>query len=233
MRRPLKGTTACIAAAIVTTSAPHAADSLVDAKSIPGTFSANVGLFSEYYFRGVSQTNDAPALQGGMDWAELGYRRHLLHISGCEPVAELRFHRRAGGAVIRFRIRIGNREPELFARQFRRLRHGVLSQARNRGACWQVPDAVGSGRQTIYRPERNVRLAGLRRIRARRNGQSCRVRRQYSVERHRHEQQRVRRCLRHGAVERFTIILRLNHRSSPAALVFIYPDTSITEGTGA
>ena len=163
MRRTLKGTAACIAAAIVTMSAPHAADSLVDTKSIPGTFSANVGLFSEYYFRGVSQTDDAPALQGGMDWAELGCRRHLLHISGCEPVAELRFHRRAGGAVTRFRIRIGNREPELFARQLRRLR----------------------------------------------------------------------RCLRHGAVERFTIILRLNHRSSPGAPVFIYPDTSTTEGTGA
>jgi uncharacterized protein (TIGR02001 family) len=33
-----------------------------------GTFSANVGLFSDYTYRGVSQTGQEPALQGGMDW---------------------------------------------------------------------------------------------------------------------------------------------------------------------
>ena len=31
------------------------------------TSSANVGLFSEYRFRGVKQTDDAPAIQGGFD----------------------------------------------------------------------------------------------------------------------------------------------------------------------
>ncbi len=31
-------------------------------------FSANVGLVSEYYFRGISQNDDAPALQGGFDY---------------------------------------------------------------------------------------------------------------------------------------------------------------------
>lgn len=34
----------------------------------PGKFSANVALASEYYFRGLSQTDDAPALQGGFDY---------------------------------------------------------------------------------------------------------------------------------------------------------------------
>lgn len=34
----------------------------------PGTFSANVALTSEYYFRGISQTDDAPAIQGGFDY---------------------------------------------------------------------------------------------------------------------------------------------------------------------
>ena len=34
---------------------------------IPGTFSANVALTSEYLFRGLSQTDDGPALQGGFD----------------------------------------------------------------------------------------------------------------------------------------------------------------------
>jgi uncharacterized protein (TIGR02001 family) len=35
---------------------------------IPGTFSANVALTSEYRFRGLSQTDDAPAIQGGFDY---------------------------------------------------------------------------------------------------------------------------------------------------------------------
>ena len=35
---------------------------------IPGTFSANVGITSEYFFRGLSQTDDKPALQGGFDY---------------------------------------------------------------------------------------------------------------------------------------------------------------------
>jgi len=35
---------------------------------IPGTFSANVGLTSEYLYRGISQTDDAPAIQGGFDY---------------------------------------------------------------------------------------------------------------------------------------------------------------------
>ncbi len=35
---------------------------------IPGTFSANVALTSEYLYRGISQTDDAPALQGGFNY---------------------------------------------------------------------------------------------------------------------------------------------------------------------
>src|SRR5262249_56877167 len=31
------------------------------------TLSANVGLFSQYVFRGISQTNEKPAVQGGFD----------------------------------------------------------------------------------------------------------------------------------------------------------------------
>ncbi len=39
-----------------------------DEQGIPGSFSANVALTSEYFFRGLSQTDDAPALQGGFDY---------------------------------------------------------------------------------------------------------------------------------------------------------------------
>src|SRR6185436_3670872 len=35
----------------------------------PHTFTANVGLFSQYIFRGLSQTNGRPAIQGGFDYA--------------------------------------------------------------------------------------------------------------------------------------------------------------------
>ena len=35
----------------------------------PHSFSANVGLTSNYIFRGISQTGGKPALQGGFDYA--------------------------------------------------------------------------------------------------------------------------------------------------------------------
>lgn len=34
-----------------------------------GEFSANVGLYTDYVYRGISQTDEGPALQGGFDWA--------------------------------------------------------------------------------------------------------------------------------------------------------------------
>ncbi len=36
---------------------------------IPGEFSANVALTSEYAFRGISQSDEGPAVQGGIDWS--------------------------------------------------------------------------------------------------------------------------------------------------------------------
>ncbi len=35
----------------------------------PHTITANVGLYSQYVFRGITQTGEDPALQGGMDYA--------------------------------------------------------------------------------------------------------------------------------------------------------------------
>ena len=65
----LKGTAAAIAGLFLSISAAQAAEPLIDPKGIPGEFSANVAVVSEYYFRGISQTDDAPALQGGFDWS--------------------------------------------------------------------------------------------------------------------------------------------------------------------
>lgn len=39
------------------------------AQDIPGELSANVGLFSEYNFRGIDQNDESPALQGGFDYS--------------------------------------------------------------------------------------------------------------------------------------------------------------------
>lgn len=36
---------------------------------VPGSFSGNVALTSEYSFRGIAQSDEQPALQGGVDWA--------------------------------------------------------------------------------------------------------------------------------------------------------------------
>ncbi len=36
---------------------------------IPGDFSANAGLFTDYTFRGISQTTEKPAIQGGIDYS--------------------------------------------------------------------------------------------------------------------------------------------------------------------
>ncbi|MCW5698387.1 MAG: TorF family putative porin [Rhodospirillales bacterium] len=36
---------------------------------VPGEFSANIGIFSDYHFRGTSQTGEDPAIQGGIDYS--------------------------------------------------------------------------------------------------------------------------------------------------------------------
>lgn len=69
MYKAVKTAAVGMAAAMIAWSAPQAAEPLIDEKAIPGEFSANVALVSEYYFRGISQTDDAPAIQGGFDWS--------------------------------------------------------------------------------------------------------------------------------------------------------------------
>lgn len=42
---------------------------MAQAAESPHSFTANVGLYSDYAFRGVSQTDENPAIQGGFDYA--------------------------------------------------------------------------------------------------------------------------------------------------------------------
>jgi len=50
-------------------TASHAVDPVITDKNFPGTFSGGVTIASEYFFRGISQTDDAPALQGEIGWS--------------------------------------------------------------------------------------------------------------------------------------------------------------------
>lgn len=47
----------------------HAATPIANEPASPHTFSANVGLVSDYRFRGFTQTNMRPAIQGGFDYS--------------------------------------------------------------------------------------------------------------------------------------------------------------------
>jgi uncharacterized protein (TIGR02001 family) len=58
---------AAVLASVLLAQASRAED-LLEAGKIPGAFSANVWGVSEYFFRGLSQTDDKPALQGGVDY---------------------------------------------------------------------------------------------------------------------------------------------------------------------
>jgi uncharacterized protein (TIGR02001 family) len=57
---------ALIAAAVAATLAPCIATA---AESSPHTLTGNVGFFSQYIFRGLTQTDKEPAVQGGFDYS--------------------------------------------------------------------------------------------------------------------------------------------------------------------
>lgn len=57
------------------------APAFADDAGIPGDFSANVGIFSDYQFRGISQTDDNLALQGGIDYElDTGFQDTALYL---------------------------------------------------------------------------------------------------------------------------------------------------------
>lgn len=65
---------AAIAAAFAITGSAFAADAPAEAKKpeepkSPHTITGNFGIFSQYIFRGMTQTNRKPAAQGGFDYA--------------------------------------------------------------------------------------------------------------------------------------------------------------------
>lgn len=60
---------ALFAAALVAVSAAPAAKAQDTASTFPGAFTANVAMTSDYVFRGLSQSDEGPAIQGGFDYS--------------------------------------------------------------------------------------------------------------------------------------------------------------------
>ncbi len=65
----MRKTLVSIALASALPTAALAQQAAPAAPASPHTFTGNVGLFSQYIFRGLTQTNGKPALQGGFDYA--------------------------------------------------------------------------------------------------------------------------------------------------------------------
>lgn len=59
-------TKALLASAIL--AAPAAVFAQDAAPTFPGTFTGSVGMASEYAFRGITQSDENPAIQGNLDW---------------------------------------------------------------------------------------------------------------------------------------------------------------------
>ena len=60
---------AAVLAALALPAASMAETAPAAEPASPHTLTANVGLYSQYIFRGLTQTNEDPALQGGFDYA--------------------------------------------------------------------------------------------------------------------------------------------------------------------
>jgi uncharacterized protein (TIGR02001 family) len=58
-----------VGATILTLPSIVSAESALSGLDLPGEFSANVALVSEYSFRGIAQSDEGPAIQGGIDWS--------------------------------------------------------------------------------------------------------------------------------------------------------------------
>ena len=56
------------AAMMVSTAKTASADEVSDTMGFPGEFSANVAIVTDYRFRGITQSDEDPAIQGGFDY---------------------------------------------------------------------------------------------------------------------------------------------------------------------
>lgn len=103
---------AAVAAALISAAAVPAATGQEKDDGFPGSFSANVAITTDYRFRGISQTKDVPALQGGLDW-EYAITKYLTlnlgvwgsnvdFADGDQAQVEFDFYGGVGGSVGKF-----------------------------------------------------------------------------------------------------------------------------------
>ncbi len=96
----------CAVAALLASATAFAADAPAAAEPAPApehTFTANVGVFSQYIFRGVSQTREDPAVQGGFDYAHssgLYIGTWASNISWLKEGGDDQYYKRGGSAEI-------------------------------------------------------------------------------------------------------------------------------------
>ena len=65
----MKATQFTLATLVALTALPSLAQTAAPAATPDYTLTGNLGIFSDYRFRGISQTNKKPAIQGGVDFA--------------------------------------------------------------------------------------------------------------------------------------------------------------------
>lgn len=78
---------------------------------IPGDLSANVALTSEYVFRGISQSNEEPTIQGGIDWTHADTGLYLgvwgSGVDFTDATTEFDFYGGVNGAIDKFTWDLG------------------------------------------------------------------------------------------------------------------------------
>lgn len=90
-----------------------AAPALAQESDLPGEFSGNVTLTNDYVFRGFTQANEDPAIQGGLDWDSgagfyLGtWGSNVNFGDGDEASVELDFYGGYAGEIDNFTYDVG------------------------------------------------------------------------------------------------------------------------------
>lgn len=94
-----------LAAALGAALLANSAAVFAEEEASPHTLTANVGLFSQYIFRGLTQTNEDPAIQGGFDYSHAsGFYAGVWasNISWLRDAAPPQTYRSGGSAEIDF-----------------------------------------------------------------------------------------------------------------------------------
>jgi len=102
-----------LVAATMSLAAPFAAHAQDSESPLPGTLTGNVAIVSDYMFRGLSQTTNNAAVQGGLDWdTGMGFTfgtwaSTLNFADGNNATTELDLYGGYGGSIDNFTYGVG------------------------------------------------------------------------------------------------------------------------------